>query len=231
MNYYLETHWLILLLGGVLLLWGTSLALVRHWTRRRVLQTLMEQDLAEEELTSPLKDLRPQDQAALEVIQSYRRRYLLKLWPATEFSFKIINEMALKLTQEVAQIYFSDEERPELKASLTDLVALHNRVGARLAAWLETLPMRPFKDVEIKTVLRYHEAYQNLKKHPGFQFIKRHHLDRVVRWGWTVYNYANPWHWGRKAALEGSKEVAARLLLARIADFVGEEAMLLYGRR
>ncbi|MFA5110772.1 MAG: hypothetical protein WC443_05155, partial [Desulfobaccales bacterium] len=78
---------------------------------------------------------------------------------------------------------------------------------------------------------RYHEMYQSLKSHWGYAFIKEYHLDRVVRWGWTAYNYANPWHWGRKAAYHGGKEVVARLLMARIADLVGEEAVHIYGRR
>jgi hypothetical protein len=109
-------------------------------------------------------------------------------------------------------------------------VALHNRVGTRLAAWLETVPMRPFKDVELATVVRYHQMYQSLKSHWGYAFIKRHHLDQVARWGWTAVNFANPWHWGRKAAYHGGKEVAARLLMARVADLVGEEAVRIYGR-
>ena len=50
-----------------------------------------------------------------------------------------------------------------------------------------------------------------------------------MRWGWTAINYANPWYWGRKATYHGGKEVAVRLLMARIADLVGEEAVRLYG--
>jgi hypothetical protein len=191
----------------------------------------MRQEGAPEEIRISLPDLRPADQAALEVIRSYRRRYLLKWWPGTAISFKAINDMSMELIKEIARIYYPEDDRPELKASLTDLVALHNRVGARLAAWLETVPMRPFKDVELATVLRYHEMYQNLKSHWGFAFIKRHHLDKVAQWGWTAFNYANPWHWGRKAAYHGGKEVAARLLMARIADLVGEEAVRIYGRQ
>ena len=36
---------------------------------------------------------------------------------------------------------------------------------------------------------------------------------------------------GRYAVYHGGKEVASRLLMARIADLVGEEAVRLYGRR
>jgi len=231
MTLYLDNHWLLLGLGGLLLVWAGSLATLRYWTRRQLLKTLEQRGLDSEEINLTLPDPRPEDQTALELIRAARRRYLLNLWPGTELSFKIINEMSLRLVQEVAQVYYPEEERPELRASLSDLVALHNRVGTRLAAWLETFPMKPFKDLEIKTVLRYHELYQNLKNHPGYAFIKRHHLDKIARWSWSAYNYANPWHWGRRAAFHGGKEMAARLLLARLAVLVGEEAVFLYGRR
>jgi hypothetical protein len=231
MNFYLEYHWLFLAIGALLLLWGASLLTVRLWTRHHVIHALMRQEGSQVEVRIILPDPRPEDQSALELIRSYRRRYLLKWWPGTVISFKAINEMSMELIREIARVYYPDEDRPELKASLADLVALHNRVGTRLAAWLETVPMRPFKDVELATVVRYHEMYQNIKSHWGVAFIKRHHLDKVVQWGWTAFNCANPWHWGRKAAYHGGKEVAARLLMARVADLVGEEAVRIYGRR
>jgi hypothetical protein len=156
---------------------------------------------------------------------------LLKWWPGTTISFKAINEMSLELVRDIAQVYYPLEDRPELKASLADLVALHQRVGTRLAAWLETRPMRPFKDLELATVVRYHGLYQRARNHWSYDFIKRHHLDKVARWGWTAINYANPWHWGSKAAYHGGKEVAARLLMTRIVDLVGEEAVRIYGWR
>ncbi len=229
----METHWLLLLISGLVLVWAASLFLVRHWTRARLLRALMEQEdgngvaALESQVAAP----RPEDRAAREIIRQYRRRYLLKLWPDTAFSFRVVNDLALEMIQEIAGVYYPEEERPELRASLKDLVALYNRVGARLQALLDTRALRPFRDVEMQTVLRYQELYHTVKNHWGYQFIKKHHLDKAARWGWAAINYANPWYWGRKAAYEGSKELAARVALARIADIVGEEALLLYGRR
>jgi hypothetical protein len=231
MNISLPHPWFFLAGAALLVLWGASLLAVRLWTRHQVIQALRRQGEGPEEVRITLPDPGPQDQAALELIRRYRRRYLLKLWPGTAISFKAINEMSQELIREIARVYYPDEVRPELKASLADLVALHNRVGSRLAAWLESRPLRPFKDVELSTVLRYHEMYQSLKNHWGYALIKRHHLDQVAVWGWTAFNYANPWHWGRKAAFHGGKELAVRLLMARIAELVGEEAVRIYGRR
>jgi hypothetical protein len=232
MSFYLETHWLFILIFGVILIWAGSLFLVRHLTKTRLLRSLMEQDLGNgPAAVFQADEARPEDLAAREIIRQYRRRYLLKLWPGTAFSFKVVNDLALELIQEIARVYYPGEERPEFKASLKDLVALYNRVGARLDGLLNTKALRPFREVEVQTVLRYHEVYQSVKNHWGYQFIKRHHLDKVASWGWAVLNYANPWYWGRRAAFEGSKEAMARLALAKIADIVGEEAILLYGRR
>lgn len=228
----METHWLVLLVSGLVLLWAGSLWLMRHWTRTRLLKALMDQEsLNGVEIASQLTVSRPEDRAAREIIRQYRRRYLLKLWPDTPFGFKVINELALEMIQEIARLYYPEEERPELKASLKDLVALYLRVGTRVQGLLETKALRPFSEVELKTVIRYHEVYRAFKNHWGYQFVKRHHLDKAARWGWAAINFANPWYWGRRAFYEGSKELAARLTLARIADIVGEEAVWIYGRR
>jgi len=230
MKFSLAYHWVFLAIGALLVLWGASLVGVRLWTRRQVVRDLLRQEGDPDGFMITLPDARAEDRAALAIIRNYRRHYLLKWLPGTAISFQGINEMSLELIKEIAGAYYPDEDRPELKASLADLVALHNRVGARLAAWLDTMPMRPFKDVELGTVVRYHEMYQSVKNHWGYVFIRRHHLDKAMRWGWTAVNYANPWYWGRYAVYHGGKEVAARLLMARIADLVGEEAVQLYGR-
>jgi hypothetical protein len=230
MTITLDIHWFFLGIAGLVLFWAGSLLAVRSWARRRLLRELT--PVADpEDFDLDLPDPRPEDGAALDLIRHRRRAYLLNFRPGTEFSFRAINDMSLELIRGIAQAYYPQEDRPELKASLADLVALHNRVGTRLAAWLETFPIRPFKDVELGTIMRAHEIYQSFTSHPVYAFTKRHHLDKVVRWGVSIYNYANPWHWGGRAAYHGGKELAARLLLARVASLVGEEAIVLYGRR
>ncbi len=221
----MENHWIILGAVGLVLLWAGSLWAMRHWTRRQVLQNLLADESGEEIHLPP--DPRPEDQAALEIVRTYRDGYLWNRWPETELSFYAINEMSLEMLRKIAGVYYPEEERPELKASLTDLVAFHNRVGCRLAAWLETVPIRPFKDLELQTVIRYYDMYQNLRNHPVSQFIRRHRLHKVASWSWAAFNFNSPFYWGRRAAYE----LGRRLLLARLADLVGEEAMLLYGRR
>jgi hypothetical protein len=227
----MEQTWWFWLTGSVLLAWGLSLFLVRTWTRKRLLKTLAQEGVKAEEVDFQIDDPRPEDQQALEIIRSYRRRFLLKLWPDTQFNLGALTEVSQILVKEIAHVYYPEEERPELKASLADLVSLYNRVGSRLAVWLDTLPVRPFKDVELQTVLQYHELYQKVKEHPSYLFLKRHHLDKVARWAWAAKNALNPWYWSRKVAYTGSKEILQRLLLAKVTALVGEEAINLYSRR
>lgn len=227
----MDQIWWFLLLGAVLLAWGVSLAWVRQATKRRLVRSLAQEGLAAAEIDIRLDDPRPEDQQALEVIRTCRRSFLLKFWPDTQVNLQTLSEISQILVKEIAAVYYPQEERPELKASLADLVALYNRVGSRLAVWLDTLPVRPFKEVELGTVLQYHELYQKVKLHPAYRFLKRHHLDRVARWAWTAKNALNPWYWGRQAAYTGSRELLQRLLLAKVTTLVGEEAIKLYSRR
>ncbi len=221
----MENRWIIFALAGLAILWLASLAAMCSWTRRRMLADFMSVPAACE-LPRP-SGQRPEDRAALEIIRGRRRRYLWSRWPETALSFNAIQEMSLEIIREIAGVYFPGEEEPQLRASLADLLALHNRVGSRLAAWLETAPIRTFKDLELQAIVRYYGVYQNLRNHPVSRFIVHHRLHRLAGWSWAAFNYNNPLYWGRR----GAYELARRLLLARIAQVVGEEAMVLYGRR
>lgn len=222
MSLSLENPWTISILAFI---WIVSLWAMRLWTRRQVLKSLLAQEAGAEIPLPP--EPRPEDETAREIIRTYRDGYLWNYWPETALSFTAINEVSLRLVREIAGVYYPEEERPELKASMADLVAFHNRVGCRLAAWLESAPVRPIKDVELQTIIRYYEMYQSVSNHPVSQFIRRHRLHKLAKWSWAAFNYSSPFYWGRQAAYE----LGRRLLLARIADLVGEEAMLLYGRR
>lgn len=225
----MEHIWLFWLLGAVLLAWGVSLFLMRHWTRKRLMDTLAQEGLKAEEVDIHLDHPGPEDRQALEIIRHYRRRILLKFLPDTRLNLGLLMEFCQDLVKDVAAVYYPDDERPELRASLADLVDLYNRVGTRVAAWLDTLPLRPLKDVELRTLRQCHEWYQTLK--PVLDFLKRYHLDRAARWAWAAKNALNPWYWSRQAAYTGGKELLQRLFLAKVANLVGEEAINLYGRR
>ncbi|MCX5892427.1 MAG: hypothetical protein NTW80_05545, partial [Deltaproteobacteria bacterium] len=197
MSLSLNNPWVILILA---LLWGGSLVGMRLWTRRQLLRSILARE-AETEIPLP-PEPRPEDETVRELIRTYRDGYLWNHWPDTALSFNAINDLSLKLIREIAGVYYPEEERPELKASLADLVAFHNRVGSRLAAWLERAPIRPFKEVELQTIIRYYDMYQNVMDHPVSRFIQRHRLHKVAKWSWAAFNYSSPFYWGRQAAYE-----------------------------
>src|SRR5208282_290625 len=124
----MENPWIIPAMAGLAVLWLASLAAMRFWTRRRMLADFMARP-GGCELPRP-SGPRPEDRAALEIIRSRRRRYLWSRWPETALSFYAIQEMSLEIMKEIAGVYYPREEEPQLKASLADLLDLHNRVGS-----------------------------------------------------------------------------------------------------
>lgn len=225
-----EPVWLLLLAAG-LLLWGLSLVAAWALARRRLLKEWAREEHLALQPPPGFPEARPEDRQALEIIAAYRRRFLTHPWPKTHLRLALITETAQSLLKDIARVYYPQEERPELKASLADLVGLVDRVGGRLQVWLNTLPVRPLKDVEVGTLLKVHELYCQVREHPVYQFLKRHHLDKAARWLWTAKNLLNPWYWSRRAVYTGSREIFVRLFLAQIVSLVGEEAIRIYGRR
>jgi hypothetical protein len=224
-------HWFWLLLILVVILWLGSLLVVRHWTRKKILRSFDLETLEGEDIPLPFADPRPEDKQALEVVRSFRRRCLLKLWPDTEFSLKAVMGLSLELIQQIAGVYHPEDERPELHASLSELLSLQSRVSVRLQALLETLPLKAIKDVELQTILYYHKLYKQFANHPAYLFMRRHHLDKVARYAWMVKNIASPWYWGYRAAYYGGKEMLSRFFLGRMSTIVGVEAIRLYSGR
>jgi hypothetical protein len=228
---FFRDHWWVWIFLGMATVWVSSLLLVRYLTLRSLRAALDQEEARFEDLEVRLTDPQPQDQQALRLLKEYRRRYLFKLWPDTKLSFREINDLSQTLVAEIARIYFPEEERPELKASLADLMSLYRRVGVRLAAWLETVPFRPLKDMELSTVMLLHDTYKMVRDHPVHQFLKRHHMYRMARWVWGAVNIFNPYYWGRQAAYTGGREFLARTFLAKVVTVVGEESIRLYSRR
>lgn len=224
-------HYIWLLVIIIFFLWLASLLLVLYWTRKKIMASFAPQTLDGEDLCLPFTDPRPEDKAAMEVVKVFRRRYLLKMWPDTEFSLKVIIGLALELIQQIAGVYHPEDERPELHASLSQLLSLQTRISVRLQAVLETLPLRAVKDVELETILYYHDFYKKFTSHPTYLFMKRHHLDKFARYAWMLKNVASPWYWGYRAAYYGSKEMLSRFFLGRMSTIVGVEAIRLYSGR
>lgn len=228
---HIPEHWLSWLLISLLLGWLLSLLLVRWWTRRQLLRQVSIRKLAEEPVELPFAEPNPADQQAREVIRAYRRRFLLQLWPDLEFSWRGIIDLTWELVQKIARVYYPDEERPELKATLYDLIELQSRINDRLRQLFETMPLKAVREVELETILQAHDLYKKFTQHPLYRFCKRHRLDELVRFAWLLKNLANPWYWGYRATWAGGKEFFYRYFLARLCTIVGEEAIRLYGRR
>ena len=211
--------------------WVASLVAMRFWTKRQVLRRLSDSVGSEEDISLPFDDVRPEDKQALEVVRAYRRRSLLKVWPDTDVTFRSLLNLSLDLIQQIAALYHPTAARPELHASLAELLSLQTRISVRLQALLETMPLRAFKDLKLQTIISCRDLYQVCVTHPAYQFLRQHRLDKAIQWVWMVKNFTSPWYWGRRAAYSGGRELLARFFVARVITIVGVEAIRLYSGR
>jgi hypothetical protein len=172
------------------------------------------------------------DLKAYELIKEYRSKIWWNVVVSTDINPRMIYQLAYELVQEIARLYYPLKDRPEFQASLHDLAELNYRISERIRANLETFPFNKIKDFNIENILKYKNFYNQVTSHSAFKFFKKHkYLYDVGKALWALYNYSNPWYWGRQVLMTVSQESIVRYFLSMIMTVVGEEAILLYSRR
>lgn len=172
------------------------------------------------------------DLKAYELIKEYRSKIWWNVVMSTDINPRMIYQLAYELVQEIARLYYPLKDRPEFQASLHDLAELNYRISERIRANLETFPFNKIKDFNIENILKYKNFYNQVTSHSAFKFFKKHkYLYDMGKALWALYNYSNPWYWGRQVLMTVSQESIVRYFLSMIMTVVGEEAILLYSRR
>jgi len=222
----------LLIISGFLLLVTLVLLHRSHKKRDRENKWELNRDSARRQIALlrsqyPL----PSDQRACNLIEKELKAVSRKFSMNTSISPKKVYEMATGLTQKIAAIYHPDTENPALKASLSDLLQLNERIVTRLNLKIQEFPLNAVKDISIHKIMAGKGYYESkiknklewLKKYKTFYNLGSH--------AWLSYNVLNPWYWGRKIAYTSAREITFRYLLTWIITIVGEEAMAVYSRR
>ena len=178
-----------------------------------------------------IEDPDERDRAAFEVIGVYSRR-ITRRTRATPMSLAHMQELTGALVRDVAAQYYPLSERPELEATVENLLDMNRRVLDRLYGLIERFPFDRLRGVRLSHAQGLRENVDRLYESGAARFVRRHPSTlRAVRWGIMAYQHANPVYWARRGAIVAGREVALRKLLATTVRVVGAEAMLLYSGR
>lgn len=230
----MESYSTIVLLAAALALLLTLL-LVRHRNKQHQ-EILNARDTATEDLQQielmRVQNPTEQDQQAYDLIETERQKVWTSLSTKTSIAPGKIYQLSFGLIQDIAAIYYPEDESPIFNASVFDLLELNYRIIERIKEYLDEFPLNTIKDLNIDDVLRYKGYYDRLSDFQLVKLAKDHkYLYTLGKYAWMGYNALNPWYWGRKVVFTAGKEGALRYLLTLIITIVGEEAVLVYSRR
>lgn len=223
------TLFLIILLGILILI----LLLERYRQKKQIVARVEEEmeNLREVPIVQ-VDNPTETDLKAYELIKEYRNKIWWNVVVRTDIKPRMVYQTSYELIRDIAKLYHPDKDRPEFQASIQDLVELNYRINQRIRANLETFPFNRVKDFNLENVLKYKNFYTQITSHGAFKFFKEHkYLYDFGKTLLAIYNYSNPWYWGRQILLTVSQESIVRYFLAMIITVVGEEAILLYSRR
>lgn len=218
------------ILSAALLLLAVALVLVR---RQRAAAGRVG---GSEELAAQVARLRaeyptPADRKACDRIEAELRSVSRGFSLQTSVAPRKVYTRAFDLVRAIAAIYYPESETPELRASVADLLQLNGRIVARLKRKLEEFPLNTVKDLDIENILKGKSFYESRIKNKLEWLQKFKRLYNLGSRAWLGYNVLNPWYWGRRLVYTSAREITFRSLLTWVVAIVGEEAMVVYGRR
>jgi len=228
----MEVNIVILVVAGSALL--TALVLMRLRRNKNLYknQAITSRNDAIERIAQLRKQFpAPTDQQACDRIESKVKTVSRHFSMSTSIAPRKVYELAADLTKEIAGIYYPDVDNPVLKASISDLLRLNERIVTRLNLKVREFPLNTVKDINIQKILQGKDYYDSKIKNK-IEWIKKYKtLYTIGSHAWLSYNALNPWYWGRKIAYTSAREITFRYLLTWIITIVGEEAMTVFGRR
>jgi len=178
-----------------------------------------------------IADATEADQIAYSIVERYRKRIWRRVSINTSFDLATIGDACSSLVSEIAHVYYPNSPRPELEVTLEDLLALNERVIARLRRLLEKFPLSRLQGVRVSQLLTYRKLYTAVSSNIIVRSIRRKWARRAVRSAAIAARYASPRFWIMRGLTRGGREFAARYFLTSVITIAGEEAIFLYRRR
>jgi len=143
----------------------------------------------------------------------------------------LIQELTKNLVQEIATYYYPNSKYPSLEISFIEAIDMNERVLERLRLLLDYKVIGLTKNIRISQIITILETKKNMEQNKLYQFSKKYHLNKVVRYGYTALNVANPGYWLRKFILTSTLETTLRSIAVMSLNIVGEESSRLYSKK
>jgi len=177
-----------------------------------------------------IKDATEADEIALSIIERYKKRIWRRFSINTAFGIAPTTDLCGSLVSEIAHVYYPDSPRPELEATINDLLDLNERVIARARRLLDKFPLSRLQGVRLCQILSCHRIYTSVTRHVLFRSVRHKWARRAASSVAAVARHADPRFWITRGLTRGGREFAARYFLTSLVTIAGEEAILLYRR-
>ncbi len=146
-------------------------------------------------------------------------------------NIKLMQDLTKDLVLEIASYYYPNSKNPHLEISFTEAIDMNERILARLRQILDVKVVGLLKNVRISQIIYILETKKNMENNSLYQFSKKYRLDKVIRYGYTALNMANPGYWLRRFVFTSTLETTLRSVAVMTLNIVGEEASRLYSKK
>jgi len=221
---WFETYWpairnflLGMVTGFVLLSMGIAFAMISDRNRKRKIIMSKEEPLEKSAVRAMIKQ---KQDLLTETARIADNAY-----------FRVAFDLSLELMNEIAKYYFPNSRYPMYELSPQELLDLNSYIIKRLEKIINGKFIRRFKNFRISTIIDILNRKKAIDNSKLMKFNRQFKISKILSYGVTILNYANPVYWFRKLALKPSTNLVTKELCKMIISIVGEETSNLYSKK
>jgi len=145
--------------------------------------------------------------------------------------FRVAMDLSFDLVHEIAKYYFPTSRYPFYELSAQEVIDLNFYITKRIDKLLSGKFIGRFKKYKISTIVDILNKKKAIDNSKLMKMNREYKISKILSYGATIINYANPIYWFRKLALKPSTTLVIKELCKLIIRIVGEEVDKLYSKK
>ena len=226
-NLYLELSWtsIFVLLTGIII----GFIIFALFYLGLVLRGVKQAEKIQELLTSK-EDIK-KNQVAKKVIAAAQDQFKEEV---LDYSLKqkieCAKDVAFKLVNDVAKVYYPDSKHPLSEISIEELIKLNYYITERIEKIFQNRVFRLFKGVKISRLMWIIETRNKVENNKLLKAAKKMKLQNVLPKVLNALNIFNPAYWGNKITISSIDYLVVNKVLLLLINVVGIETAKVYSK-
>ena len=142
----------------------------------------------------------------------------------------MLGSAIMDVTNCVASAYYPESKYPLYELSIEELIKLLEYLSERIDQVFSRGILKPFRKLTISQIFRVLDAKKKIEENKIIKTANKAKPNKIISFVSTVINYANPFYWIKKVAINTTVNLTLNKIFLLVIDIVSDETNKAYSK-